>query len=179
MISCTEFIAAYSELFKYLDKRGGQQAVHRGVGHFRVERGVPALRAFEDGGGGGHQGFRVGGNFCDSRFARVAFPLTLTLSLGERAQPLDIFLKFESRAAECSRGFAKAQEPVLPLRSLGGRGEGRGEVRSNASDKLFVSRNISVKHPEPDRFSDGKYTSDRNQLPVPHPVFSGNPPRLI
>ena len=27
MISCTEFIAAYSELFKYLDKRGGQNAV--------------------------------------------------------------------------------------------------------------------------------------------------------
>lgn len=27
MISCTEFIAAYSELFKYLEKRGGNDAV--------------------------------------------------------------------------------------------------------------------------------------------------------
>ena len=27
MISCTEFIPAYSELFKYLDKRGGKDAV--------------------------------------------------------------------------------------------------------------------------------------------------------
>ncbi len=27
MISCTEFIAAYSELFKYLDQRGGKEAV--------------------------------------------------------------------------------------------------------------------------------------------------------
>ena len=27
MISCTEFIPAYSELFKYLDKRGGTEAV--------------------------------------------------------------------------------------------------------------------------------------------------------
>jgi len=27
MISCTEFIPAYSELFKYLEKKGGQQAV--------------------------------------------------------------------------------------------------------------------------------------------------------
>ena len=27
MISCTEFIAAYSELFRFLEKRGGQQAV--------------------------------------------------------------------------------------------------------------------------------------------------------
>ena len=27
MISCTEFIAAYSELFKYLESRGGQEAV--------------------------------------------------------------------------------------------------------------------------------------------------------
>ncbi len=27
MISCTEFIAAYSELFKYLEKRGGKEAV--------------------------------------------------------------------------------------------------------------------------------------------------------
>ncbi|MDD3840206.1 MAG: hypothetical protein PHP06_06490 [Clostridia bacterium] len=27
MISCTEFIPAYSELFKYLEKKGGQEAV--------------------------------------------------------------------------------------------------------------------------------------------------------
>ena len=27
MISCTEFIPAYSELFKYLEKKGGKQAV--------------------------------------------------------------------------------------------------------------------------------------------------------
>lgn len=27
MISCTEFIPAYSELFKYMEKRGGKQAV--------------------------------------------------------------------------------------------------------------------------------------------------------
>jgi hypothetical protein len=28
MISCTEFIAAYSELFKFLEKKGGKQAVY-------------------------------------------------------------------------------------------------------------------------------------------------------
>ncbi|NLE28853.1 MAG: hypothetical protein GX629_04185 [Phycisphaerae bacterium] len=27
MISCTDFIPAYSDLFKYLEKRGGSQAV--------------------------------------------------------------------------------------------------------------------------------------------------------
>lgn len=29
MISCTEFIPAYSELFKYLEKKGGKQAVEK------------------------------------------------------------------------------------------------------------------------------------------------------
>jgi len=28
MISCAEFIAAYSELFKFLEKKGGERAVH-------------------------------------------------------------------------------------------------------------------------------------------------------
>ena len=29
MISCTEFIPAYSELFKYIHAKGGEQAVER------------------------------------------------------------------------------------------------------------------------------------------------------
>ena len=29
MISCTEFIPSYSELFKYLEKRGGKEEVVR------------------------------------------------------------------------------------------------------------------------------------------------------
>ena len=41
--------------------------------------------------------------------------LTLTLSRWEREQPLDNFLKFESRRAEFSDGFAKARRAFLPL----------------------------------------------------------------
>ena len=55
----------------------------------------------------------------------AAFPLTLTLSLVEREQPLAIFLKLECHRAEVSRGFAKRLETILPLRWGEGRGEGR------------------------------------------------------
>ena len=50
--------------------------------------------------------------------------LTLTLSRWEREQPLDNFLKFESRRAEFSDGFAKARRAFLPLPAGEGRGEG-------------------------------------------------------
>jgi hypothetical protein len=54
------------------------------------------------------------------------FPLTLTLSPGEREQPLAAFLKSESRRAEVSRGFAKTLETILPLPKGEGRGGGKG-----------------------------------------------------
>jgi hypothetical protein len=53
-------------------------------------------------------------------------PLTLTLSPGEREQPLDTFSKFVSHRAEASRGFAKTLGAFLPLP----KGEGRSAARS-------------------------------------------------
>ena len=55
------------------------------------------------------------------------FPLTLALSRGEREQPLLIFRNSDDNRAESSRCFAKALETIPPLRSIGWRGEGRGE----------------------------------------------------
>ncbi len=43
------------------------------------------------------------------------FPLTLTLSRGEREQPLDTALTFESRGAEDRRRFATKLGAFLPL----------------------------------------------------------------
>jgi hypothetical protein len=57
--------------------------------------------------------------------------LTLTLSPGKREQPLGGFVKSASQRAAASRGFAKTLGAFLPLRSIGWRGEGRGEVRSS------------------------------------------------
>ena len=61
------------------------------------------------------------------------FPLTLTLSLGERGQPLEIFLNLLSCGAEFSRDFAKSLGAFLPL--LGGEGRGEGK-RSILKPKL-------------------------------------------
>ena len=44
-----------------------------------------------------------------------AFPLTLTLSPGEREQPLDISVKFEGDVAAGSRNFAGRLGAFLPL----------------------------------------------------------------
>ena len=57
------------------------------------------------------------------KFAR--FPLTLTLSTGEREQPLHALLKFALSRAEFSRRFAETLGAFLPL--LGGEGRGEGE----------------------------------------------------
>jgi len=57
-----------------------------------------------------------------------ALSLTLTLSRWEREQPLVDFVKSKSRSPESSRGFAETRGMFLPLRSPGGRREGRGEV---------------------------------------------------
>ena len=65
------------------------------------------------------------------------FSLTLTLSRWERGQPLAAFVKPASRAAEASRGFAQTLETILPLRSIGWRGEGRGEVRPSNQPKIL------------------------------------------
>ena len=59
----------------------------------------------------------------------AAFSLTLTLSRWERESPLSAFKKSDAERAEAGRGFARTLETILPLRSIGWRGEGRGEVR--------------------------------------------------
>lgn len=53
---------------------------------------------------------------------RAHFPLTLTLSLGERGQLLSVFKNSDDHGAEASRGFAKRLETILPLPE----GEGPG-----------------------------------------------------
>ena len=59
------------------------------------------------------------------------YPLTLTLSLGEREQPLDAIIKFVRCAAEFSRCFAEALGTFLPLRVgvVGGADGERAGVR--------------------------------------------------
>jgi hypothetical protein len=54
----------------------------------------------------------------------VRFPLTLTLSRGERGQPLNDFLKLLGHRVEFSHHFAKNLGAFLPLRWGEGRGEG-------------------------------------------------------
>jgi hypothetical protein len=66
---------------------------------------------------------------------RIKPALTLTLSPGEREQPLSVFRSSDDRRAEDSRGFAKRLETILPLRSFRRRGEGRGEVRFGSTNK--------------------------------------------
>jgi len=62
----------------------------------------------------------------------VAFPLTLTLSLGEREQPLNDFDLFIGYQAAACRDLAKTLGAFLPLRW----GEGRGEGKQ--STQMFV-----------------------------------------
>ena len=57
----------------------------------------------------------------------VAFPLTLTLSLREREQPLSVCRKLDGRRAEAICGFAKRPETIPPLPKGEGRGEGNGD----------------------------------------------------
>jgi hypothetical protein len=59
---------------------------------------------------------------------RVAFPLTLTLSLGEREQPLFALCNPDAVRAEVSRGFDAALETILPLPTGEGRGEGKAVI---------------------------------------------------
>jgi len=59
-----------------------------------------------------------------------ALALTLTLSPGEREQPLDAALKFPDCGAEDSRGFAKTLGAFLPL--LGERAGVREVVTTNS-----------------------------------------------
>ena len=55
--------------------------------------------------------------------------LTLTLSHWEREQRLDNFRRSRAHGANTVAGSRVKPRAILPLRSLGGRGEGRGEVR--------------------------------------------------
>ena len=58
----------------------------------------------------------------------IPFPLTLTLSLGEREQPLFAFCNSDDGRAEVSRGLAKTLGAFLPLRWGEGRGEGKVSI---------------------------------------------------
>ena len=66
------------------------------------------------------------------------FPLTTTLSLGEREQPLDGLVKFERNQAEASRGLDKTLGAILPLRW----GEGRGEGKENIHLQTFFGMGL-------------------------------------
>ena len=61
------------------------------------------------------------------RFQKISArrPLTLTLSRGERGQPLVNFIKFGSRGAESSRSLDEMLGTFLPLLEGEGRGEGK------------------------------------------------------
>ena len=72
-------------------------------------------------------------------------PLTLTLSPGEREQPLDKFLKFDGRRAESSRGFAKALETFLPLPAGVGRGEGERGVHFKRHAKSPKNNHLTMR----------------------------------
>jgi hypothetical protein len=67
--------------------------------------------------------------YGEVRCERATFPLTLTLSLREREQPLNLFFfSFDGRA-EVRRGFALRREAILPL--PGGEGWGEGERKTS------------------------------------------------
>ena len=53
------------------------------------------------------------------------FSLTLTLSLGERGQPLFVHDNLDDCSAEDSREFAIGLGTILPLPAGEGRGEGK------------------------------------------------------
>src|SRR5262252_8309135 len=61
-------------------------------------------------------------------------PLALTLSLGEREQPLADPVKSESNGAAFSRGFAQTLGTFLPLPK--GEGWGEGKCRSGISEPM-------------------------------------------
>ncbi len=60
--------------------------------------------------------------------------LTLTFSPGEREQRLFVFRFLMTVRRIRPLEISKQRRMFLPLRSRGGRGEGRGEVRANVSD---------------------------------------------
>ena len=60
----------------------------------------------------------------------AGLPLTLTLSPGEREQPLEISVKLESSQAESGSRFARTAGAFLPLAAGEGRGEGERGVQT-------------------------------------------------
>jgi hypothetical protein len=65
---------------------------------------------------------------------KVCFPLTLTLSLGEREQQAARFSFSNARLANPVAGFRVRRDTILPLP----KGEGRGEGKENGGS-LIVS----------------------------------------
>ena len=63
-----------------------------------------------------------------SLIIRGRFPLTLTLSLGERGQPLDNPLKSRRDGAECCESLIETLGAFLPLPKGEGRGEGKCDL---------------------------------------------------
>jgi hypothetical protein len=74
----------------------------------------------------------------------ACLPLTLTLSPGEREQPLFVFSNLQAGRVEASRVFAQTLETILPLPGSSRRsaakaeGEGRGEGERDAKSERFI-----------------------------------------
>ena len=78
------------------------------------------------------ENFQVG-FFLEARRQQLGcFPLTLTLSPGEREQPFYKFVKLERNRAEVSGGLALARRTFLPLP-----GE-RAGVREDETPKILI-----------------------------------------
>src|SRR5438445_4094535 len=95
--------------FKYRDRHPGNLAGLAAIIRRHRRELLCALGDFAHGAGG-----------CAMSFVdlEIPFPLTLTLSLGERGQPLLAFRNSGGCRAEARRSFALRRGAFLPLRSI-------------------------------------------------------------
>ena len=76
---------------------------------------------------------------CGFGKTQVAFPLTLTLSLGERGQPGGRLGVRKVASANPAPVFARNQSVILPLPEGEGRGEGEGAIHRARDSRVQES----------------------------------------